>query len=70
MKRVHPDDTVNGAGADAGAEAQRGFSMLDCDVGLGPNVRVPQTSQPRAKFELSARARSTNAVMVPMPSPK
>ena len=24
------------AGADAGTEAQRGFSMLDCDVGLGP----------------------------------
>jgi len=23
-----------GAGADAGTEAQRGFSMLDCDVGL------------------------------------
>jgi len=34
------------------------------------NLSVPLTSQPRAKFELSARARSTNAVMVPMSSPK
>ena len=46
--------------------------MLDRDIGLArPEfLRMPLIYQPRAKLGLSARARSTNAIIAPMSSPK
>ena len=59
------------ADADAGTEAQRGFGMLDRDVGLARPQPECAADKPAAReFGLTASARSTNAIMAPMSSPK
>ena len=59
------------ADAGAGTEAQRSFNMLDRDIGLArPFLSMPLRCQPRAKLGLSARARSINAIIAPISSPK
>jgi hypothetical protein len=59
------------AGAGPGAEAQRGIEMLDRDIRLPrPEPQDPAKVPAARQFGLSTSARSTNAIMAPMSSPK
>jgi hypothetical protein len=64
-------DRERGSDAGARAEPQRGLVMLNRDVGLArQSLSMPPMCQPRAKLGFSTRARSANAVIAPMSSPK
>src|SRR6516225_12233761 len=68
-----PSDEMRGACYEERRE-QAGAGTLACPIpisGCPAHVlRTPLTCQPLAKFGLRARARSTNAIIAPISSPK